>query len=78
MSNVFIIINAWATDDGVEVSEVCDGRYFESEQEAWIALRDIAHAYSDDLDYDATSISFDEPAKGIQYEEYYIQELTHG
>lgn len=76
MSNVFVIINEWTTIDNDTGSEIVDSKFFESEQKAWEALRDIAHSFEDDLDYDATSLTFEKPDQHLDYEEYYIQELT--
>lgn len=76
MSNVFVIINEWTAIDNSSHSDIVDSKYFDSEESAWRALREIAHSYDDDLDYDATSISYENSTVAVQYEEYYIQELT--
>jgi hypothetical protein len=77
VSNVFVIINEWASSvDSSTGSAIVDSMCFTSEEAAWRHLRDIAHAYEDDLDYDATSFSIENPNSAIEYDEYYIQELT--
>lgn len=76
MSNVFIIINEWTDVANNTSSQVVDSKYFESEDAAWEALRVIGEAYNHELGRDETSIQFDEPLINIQYEEYYIEELT--
>lgn len=78
MSNVFVIINSWTDISGADNSEVVGATYFDTEDGAWKALRDIAHSFETDLDYDATSLSFEDHKPHLQYEEYYIQELTKG
>ena len=78
MSNVFVIINEWTSNDNSTGAEIVDAKFFESEHEAWLALRDIAHSFEDDLDYDATSLAYEDHAAGLQFEEYYIQELPKG
>jgi len=77
VSNVFVIINEWQSSiDDATGSGIVDYKFFESESAAWFALRDIAHAFEDDIDYDATSYTIESPSVGLDYEEYYIQELT--
>jgi len=76
--SVFIIINESTTFDDAVSSEIVGSRYFTSEQSAWEALRDIAHAHEDDLDYDSTSLTYEITGSYVSFEEYYIQELTKG
>lgn len=76
-TSVFVIINEWTAIDNSSGADVVDSKYFDSEESAWRALREIAHTFEDDLDYDTTSIQYEDHA-GLQYEEYYIQELTRG
>lgn len=76
--SVFIIMNEWEAIDGSTGASVVDARFFDSEEGAWEALRDIAHSYEDDLDYDATSLTYEDHTAGLTFEEYYIQELSKG
>lgn len=74
--SVFVIINEWATDEGAQASEVTGGEYYETEGGAWEDLRIIAQAHCLDLPFEETSLTLENPGKGIQFEEFYIQELT--
>lgn len=76
MSNVFIIINEWTDISDNSASEVVGGVYFESENDAWEALLVIAQSHDTTLFADETSISFEDHKPHLQYEEYYIQELS--
>lgn len=76
MSNVFVIINEWGVGD-YDLREIVDGNFFYTEDAAWRALREIADAFEAELNLQDTSIDV-EPGKNVQYETYYIQELTHG
>jgi len=81
VSKVYIIVNTWVDTANSGGSEVVDSKYFramEGAGGAWEALRDIAHAHDDDIDYDATNITFENHKPHLQYEEFYIQELTRG
>jgi hypothetical protein len=78
VSNVFVIINEWTTINRATGSEIVGYKYFGSEESAWRALRLIAHSRDDDLDYDSTSLVYQDPSPHIEFEEYYIQELTKG
>jgi len=75
--NVFIILNEWTDIAGATSSQVVDSKYFTSEGEAWEALNAIAETYGTRLYLDETSISLEDHTPGLQYEEYYISELTH-
>lgn len=74
--NVFIIINEWTDVANNTSSQVVDSQYFTSEDAAHDALKLIAEAYEVHLGVDETSIQFGGHAPNLQYEEYYIQELT--
>lgn len=74
--SVFIIVNEWTDIANTTSSEVVGGNYFTSEDGAWEALRDIAAAYDTELDRDETSLQFEDHKPHLQFEEYYIQELT--
>lgn len=76
MSNVFIIIDEWTDIAGVTSSQVVDSKYFESENEAWEALLIIAQSFDTTIYADETSLQLEDHSPGLQYEEYYIQELT--
>ena len=76
MSNVFVIINEWTDIAGSTGAEVVGGNYFDSEGEAWESLLIIAQAHDTTLYADETSVSFEDHLPNLQYEEYYIQELT--
>lgn len=76
MSNVFVIINEWTDIAETSSSEVTGDNYFTSESAAWDALKVIADTYLYDLAPDATSIVLENHTPSLNYEEYYIQELT--
>lgn len=77
MSNVFVIVNEWDTSEG-HSAEIVDGKWFTSESAAHDALRIIAESYHVDLHPTETSISLESHDLHIEFEEYYIQELTRG
>ena len=74
--SIFVIINEWETDRETTGSEPVDWIYWATEEKAWEYLRDIAAIHEYELDRDDHSFSPPTPSPGIQYEEYYIQELT--
>lgn len=74
--NVFIIINEWTDIANNTSSQVVDSQYFTSEDAAHDALKLIAEAYEVHLGVDETSIQLEDHVPNLQYEEYYIQELT--
>jgi len=76
--SVFIIVNNWEDTTGVESSEVVGGKYFVTEQDAWDALSVIAESYGVDLPPLLTSFTLEGHDPHLEYEEYYIQELTRG
>jgi hypothetical protein len=76
--SVFVIINEWTDVTGDGSSEVVDSKYFDHEGSAWDALRLIAESYHVDLGETDTSISLRDHDEFLNYEEYYIQELTKG
>jgi hypothetical protein len=78
VSTVFVIVNEWTSVDNSTGCEVVDCKYFESEQDAWVALRDIAVAYDVDLHPDDTNFVLEDHKQYLQYEEYYILELNRG
>ena len=78
MSGVYIIFNEWADDHGNEGSEVVGAKYFPTENDAWEALKVIALEYGVLIGGDETAIALEEHSPHLQYEEYYIQELTQG
>lgn len=73
---MFIIMNEWTAIDGSTGAEVVGSNYFESENEAWDSLLVIAQAHDTTLYADETSLSLEDHVPNLQYEEYYIQELT--
>lgn len=76
--SAFVIINEWTTTSGATSSEVVDSKYFESESDAWDALKLIADSYLEELPQDERSFVIEYPEARIESEEYYIQELTKG
>lgn len=78
MSNVFIIINEWTSIDNSTGVEVVGANFFESENDAWESLLTIAQSHGTTLFADETSLQFEDHLPHLQYEEYYIQELTRG
>lgn len=76
---VYIIINEWEPKDSkYSANEIVDGKFFESEDDAWEALMVIADAHGLTLEGDETSFEVDELPSHLNYESYYIQELTNG
>lgn len=78
MSSVFVIINDWTDIADAECSEIVGYEFFESENDAWHALNVIAESYGVDLHPEDTSFSMEDHAPGLQFEQYYIQELRKG
>lgn len=76
MSNVFVIINEWTSIDNSTGAEVVGSNFFESENDAWESLLTIAQAHDTTLFADETSLQLEDHLPHLQYEEYYIQELT--
>lgn len=76
MSSVFVIVNEWTTIDNSTGSEVVGSNYFPTEQDAWDHLAIIAEAHEVALGRTETSLQFEDHDPHLQYEEYYIQELT--
>lgn len=73
--SVFVIINEWTDIEGNTSSELVGATYFESESDAWYALKLIADACDEEIEPEETSfISENDPR--LQVQEYYIQELT--
>lgn len=73
--NVFVIINEWTDIAGNTSSEIVGATFFTSQNEAWDALALIAEALGEELLPHETSFS-SESDPHLQYQEYYIQELT--
>jgi hypothetical protein len=76
--SVFIIIDAWVGFDGTEGQEVVGAKYFETESDALDALSDIADSYGVTLDVESTNFTLEDVGPNVEWEEYYIQELTRG
>ena len=76
--SVFIIIDAWVSKDGTEGQEVVAARYFQSEDEAHDHLTVIAESFGVDLPQDGTNFTMENHTATVEWEEYYIQELTRG
>lgn len=74
--SVFIIIDAWVSKDGTEGQEVVAARYFQSEDEAHDHLVDIAESFGETLAPDDTNFTMENHTATVEWEEYYIQELT--
>lgn len=74
--SVFIIIDAWVSTDGTEGQEVVAARYFQSEDEAHEHLFIIADSFGIFLDADDTNFTMENHTATVEWEEYYIQELT--
>lgn len=75
--SVFIIINEWTSAiTGNTSSNVDDYRFYDSEASAQKALVDLAKIYEVELEDDAFSFSLEDHTPTIEFEEYYIQELT--
>lgn len=76
--SVFVIVNEWTDIDNSTSSEIVGDRYFESMEEAWQALSLICASYGSELDQDGFSFSLEGHDPHLQFEEFYIQELTKG
>lgn len=75
--NVFIIINEWTDIAGATSSEVVGATYFTTEGEAHDALALIAEAHDEEIGPDENNfVTENDPH--LQYQEYYVQELTRG
>ena len=75
---VFVIINSWEPEGGDYLtSEIVSMSYFETLDEAWCALLEIADAHGYPLAEDEVGFQA-APTQGITYQEYYIEELYHG
>ena len=73
--SVFVIISEWTANNNSTGAEVVEAKYYATEGEAWLALREVAEDYEVDLPSDEFSLSFEDPYPHLQFEEYYIQEL---
>jgi len=75
--NVFVIINEWTDIAGNTSSEIVGATWFPSESDAWDALSLIAESVDEELHPGSTSfVSESDPH--LEFQEYYIQELTKG
>lgn len=75
--SVFIIINEWTDRDGNVSSEPVAATYFTTENEAHESLGYIAEAHDVELSpLDTSFVTENDPH--LQFQEYYIQELTRG
>lgn len=76
--SVYIIINEWSeTVGGPDFQEIIDGKWFESESEAWDHLSIIAESMNLILEREDTSFNTpDAHEYSLAYDTYYIQELT--
>lgn len=74
--SVFVIINEWTNIAGDTSAEVTGGNYFTSEDDAHDHLAVIAESYGVEIDKEATSLSLEDHSPHLEFEEYYIQELT--
>ena len=76
--SVYVILNEWAESaGGPDLQEIVDGKWFESESEAWDHLAIIAESVGVSLNADDTNFSSPEAGNdGLAHDTYYIQELT--
>lgn len=74
--SVYVIINEWTDNAGNTSAELVGANFFWTETEAWESLAVIAEAYDVTIAPDVTSVTFEDHLPHIQFEEYYIQELT--
>lgn len=77
-TGVFIIVNEWTDIANNTSSEVVGGKWFASEDDAWVALDLIARAHDTELSADDLYLQFEDHKSGLQSEEYRIEELTRG
>lgn len=75
---VFVIVNEWTDIANNTSSEIVGGRWFDSEDSAWVALDLIAKSYDTNLYADETTLTLEDHKTGLQSEEYRIEELTLG
>ena len=71
--SVYVIINEWEANDEDSLLEIVGGKYFNTEDDAWFHLSDIADRYEATLSHEDTS--FEVPSDST-YETYYIMELS--
>lgn len=76
--SVFVIMNEWTDIDGGAHSELTGGKYFTSQDSAHDALRLIAESFGEAIGVDDLSFTMENSGAHIDFEEYYIQELTNG
>jgi hypothetical protein len=76
VSSVFVIVNEWTDITGNSGAEVVGSNFFRTEQEAWDSLLIIAQTFEAELLPADTSIQLEDHTPNLQFEEYYIQELT--
>ncbi len=73
--NVFVIINEWTDIAGNTSSEIVGATFFTTQDSAWDSLALVAEALGEELPPHETSFS-SESDPHLEYQEYYIQELT--
>lgn len=76
--SVFVIINEWTDIKNTTSAEVTGDSYFTTRESAWTALHQVAESFGHELDSDGFSFSLEDHTPGLQFEEYYIQELMNG
>jgi len=73
---VFIIVNEWTDIAGTTSSDVEGSEYYTTEQAAREALTLLAVDYGATMEPNETSFQLEDHTPNLQYEEYYIIELT--
>lgn len=74
---VFVVINEWTAEDNSTGAAIVDGVYYETMDGAHDALAEIAELFEVHLEAGETSVQLEDVGR-LQYDEYYIQELTRG
>ncbi len=77
MSGVFVIVNEWEDSHGNVGSSIVDGRWYDSEDAALKELRSTAAALDAEVPDDEYGFTIENQGN-LNYDEYYIQELTRG
>lgn len=78
MESVFLIVQEYQPND--TEYDLIDhlGEYYTTRDEAWAALSRLASSWDVELDQDDWSFEIPAPVAGLNYDMYYIEELTRG
>lgn len=76
-TEVFVIVNEWEDAHGNVGSSIVNGLWYASEREALTELRTIAELVDVQIPDDEFGFTVEDSGT-LDYDEYYIQELTNG